>query len=289
MTLGAVVAAFCWVLYVLLLHSPTNSRAAGAVHVPVTPGLLGVVGKLSPTGSSSNVDTRDSTGPLILLIGSPGTRAADWAAVQALLERSGVGSVVIVPRDGAWQGTIRITADSLLDHWGPRRRPMATVTFGTALDSLLAAAPVGHALRGQRLATVAPGRPRVTGLQRILTRLSAILRPVPIRGDLRLAAWAAPVMVLRAQDDDRFDGKDAQRLADGAGQSRVEVLPGGGFSSAPQHPADDTWRELIEFVLGRTRYHDVVVQPDSVMVRDTSLELPATVPSRVTPSLQRPR
>ncbi len=255
----------------------------------MTPGLFGVVGELSPTGSSSYVDTRDSSGPLVLLIGSPGTRAADWAAVQALLERNGAGSVVVVPAGSAWEEPLRAAADSLLDYWGQRGRPLAALTFDTALDSLLVAAPLGHALRSRRITAIAPGRPRLTGIGRWIARLRETIGLSPDRADLRLAAWAAPVMVLRAQDDNRFDAKDVERLAAGTGQARVGVLPGGGFASAPQHPADDTWRDVIEFVLGRARYRDAVVQPDSVMVRDTLLELPATVPPRATPSLQRPR
>ncbi|MEO5825387.1 MAG: hypothetical protein ABIR59_05820 [Gemmatimonadales bacterium] len=255
----------------------------------MTPGLFGVVGKLSPTGSSSYVDTHDSSGPLVLLIGSPGSQASDWAAIQVLLERNGMGSVVVVPTGRAWEAPIRAAADSLLDHLVQQRRSLVSLTFGTAMDSLLLAAPLGHALRSGRLTAIAPGRPRLTGIGRWIARLREQIGLAPDRADLRLAAWAAPVMVLRAQDDNRFDAKDAERLAAGTGQARVGVLPGGGFASAPQHPADDTWRDVIEFVLGRARYHDAVVHPDSVMVRDTLLALPATTSPRATPTVERPR
>ncbi len=219
------------------------------------------------------------------MVGSPGTLASDWSAVQALLERNGIGSVAVVPPSNAWLDVLRGAADSLLNAWGPQRRPLVVLTFGTALDSVLLAAPVGHALRTRRVAVVAAGRPRVSRLQKWISRLTATFRPA---ADLRLAAWSAPVMVLRALDDDGFDSPDAVRLAAGAAEARLGVLPGGGFSSAPQHPADDAWREVIEFVLGRVRYHDAVVQPDSVMTRNTVLKLPASVPIRTTPSAQSP-
>lgn len=283
-----ITATIFWLSYSQLLHKQSRLPVEQTT-APVTPGLFGVVGELSPTGSSSYVDTRDSSGPLVLIVGSPGTQAVDWAAVQALLERNGVGSVVVVPADIAWQDRLRATADSLLDRWGPQRRPLVALTFGAALDSLLVAAPVGHALRSRRLTAIAPGRPRVTGFKRWIARLPPAIRPPLGRTDLRLAAWAAPVMVVRAQDDTRFDAKDAQRLAEGSSQARVAVLPGGGFAGAPHHPAEDTWRDVIEFVLGRARYHDAVVQPDSVVVRDPLVEIPAAVPPRATPSVQRPR
>lgn len=223
------------------------------------------------------------------MIGPPGTTAADWAAVQALLERNGVGSAVVVPRGAGWQETLRLVADSVLNRWALKSRPVVAMTFGSSLDSLLLATPVGHALRTHRLAAVAPGRPQPTGLRRWLARLPTAIRPAPNEADPRLAAWAAPVLVLRARDDDGFNATDAVRLADATGQARVAVLPGGGFANAPQHPADDDWREVIEFVLGRARYYDAVVQPDSVVTRDTVLELPTVLPNRATPSVQRPR
>ncbi len=277
----------CYTDYYLFRKSiaPDSVSFAG----DLTPGLFGVIGELSPTGSSSYVDTHDSSGPLVLMVGAPGTRAVEWAAVQALMERNGVGSVVLVPPGPVWHDHLRTTVDSLLDRWGRTGRPLVSVTFGRALDSLLVATPVGHSLRGRRLSAIAPGRPEQTGIKRWLARLPATIRPVAAPSDVRLASWGAPVLVLRATDDDQFGERDAARLASSAGQSRVGVLPGGGFSSAPQHPADDAWRELIEFILGRTRYQDAVMQPDSVLLRDTVVAIPSNPPARAIPSLQRPR
>ncbi len=234
-------------------------------------------------GGAILVDTRDSTGPLTLIVGAPGTNPEDWSAVQALLERHGIGSVVFAPPAAGWSAHLRRFADRERLGAERRARETAILVFAGALDSLLAAVPVGHGLRASRLVVVAPEAPRSTWWRRLFRRV----RPDAPDADTRLATWSGPALVVHAQDDAPARIDAAERLAV-ATSRQVGVLPGGGMEQAPKHPMDYDWRAIVEFVFGQKQAQDAIVGTDSVViVIDSSSVTPVPVRTSV-PAIRSP-
>ena len=242
----------------------------------LSPDLYGSRSTSRDSGEGRLVDSPDSAGPIALLVGSPGTTTADWSAVQALLERHGIASIAVVPREQTWTTLIRATADSITARTTARSRSAAVITFGRGLDSLLAAVTMRPDLASWRLVVMAPGKPARTLWEAALATLPRWLQPTPATADTRLARWRGSVLIARAADDPSFDSVAAQRIAPTG--ALMLVIPGGGFGDAPRHPTDDAWRGVLDFIRGSAARQDVVVPSavDSVTPASTA----ATPPPR---------
>ena len=270
--IGTVIAiAAAWSFRSQLLVDVSSSVVEEEDRPWLTPALYGVASRTNANGAVL-VDTHDSTGPIALVVGTPGTSVEDWAALQALLERQGMGSVVLVPSTGQWAPAVRRMADSGLARAERQQRPVVVVAFGRALDSLLVGVPVGHGIRTSRLVSIAPDRAHPTGWRGLLAKFVR-------RGgakDERLAAWSGAAFVLHARDDADERVAVARALAVGTGRD-AGVYPGGGIDQAPKHPRDEDWREIVEFLAGERQTRDAVVGTDSVAeVTDTSVAVPTT-------------
>ena len=236
----------------------------------LSPDLYGSRSTSRDFGERRLVDSPDSAGPIALLVGSPGTTTADWSAVQALLERHGIGSIAVVPREQTWTRLIRATADSIAARSTASGRPFAVMTFGRGLDSLLAAAAMRPDLASWRLVAIAPRKPAHNIWDVVRARLPRWLQPTPAPADTRLELWRGSVLIARAADDPSFDSVAARRIA--PARARMLVIPGGGFGDAPRHPADDAWRGVLDFIRGSAAGQDVVFPSavDSVTPASTS-------------------
>lgn len=253
----------------------------------LSPDLYGSRSTSPDSGERRWVESADSLGPVVLVVGAPGTATSDWSGVQALLERHGIASIAVVPRDAAWTRMIRTTADSLGAQTSARGRSVAVVTFGRGLDSLLAAVAARPELTSWRLVVMAPAKPAQTMWARIVAKLPRPLRPAPASTDTRLVGWRGSILVAHASDDRSFDSAAAQRIAPAG--ARVLRIAGGGFANAPRHPADDAWRGILDFIHGSPTPQDVVVPPAADSVTPASTAATPPPPSGIPPLPRPPR
>lgn len=253
----------------------------------LSPDLYGSRSTSADSGERRLVDSPDSAGPVVLVVGSPGTTTADWSSVQALLERHGIGSVAVVPRGKNWTVVIRSTVDSLGARATVAGRAVAAITFGRGLDSLVAAADRRPDLASWRLVAIAPGIPARTAWAKALARFPRWIRPMPDTADLRLARWRGDVLVATSADDPSFDFAAARRVAPPGGQMLATSVARS--DDAPRHPSDDDWRGVIDFIRGSATRQDVVFPAaiDSVMPASAVATPPP--PSHTQPLPQRRR
>lgn len=258
-------AASRWLLQVQQpAEIATSSSDSNTLADPArsTPEFYGTPSRLIPIGggiSARLVDQPDSNAPVVLLL-TPATDNDGWGAVQSTLEQFGVASLVL--STGAGDGAMRSAADSVLAIARRRSQPVALLVVGEAFD---AAVRLGgeSSLADRPLVVLTPPPRSHSGL------IDRVPHWLGERSDSRLSNWRGRVLIVRAEEETRFDAVAANALAAGTRNASVLVLPGSIPGRAPGHPDQASWRAIADFIRG------VVQRPQEIVV-------PSTLPSDAT-------